>query len=97
MNELYLSHVEALRVAKLAQEVFPTLGKILRNVATKLEMKDREEKQQENGTFLSWDEQTLEHTNPCEVGRIALQAWVNVAPHLNVEPQIFEFERCIPR
>ena len=44
MNELYPSHVEA-GVAKLVPEVFPTLGKILRNLATKPEMKDRKEKQ----------------------------------------------------
>ena len=34
-----------LKVAKLAPEVFLTLGKILRNVATKPERKDRKEKQ----------------------------------------------------
>ena len=45
MNELYPSHAEALKVAKLAPEVFPTLGKILRNVATKPDRKDRKEKQ----------------------------------------------------
>ena len=70
MNELYPSHAKALKVAKLAPEVFPTLGKILRNVATKPERKDRNEKQwprQKDGTFLSWHEQTLEHTNSCEL------------------------------
>ena len=35
MNELYPSYAEALKVAKLAPEVFPTLGEILRNVAYK--------------------------------------------------------------
>ena len=52
---------------------------------------------QKNSTFLSWDKQTLGHTNSCEVERIAKQAWINVASHLDVVPQIFEFERYIPR
>ena len=45
MNELHPSHAEALKVAELAPEVFPTLDKILENVATKPENKDRKEKQ----------------------------------------------------
>ena len=45
MDELYPLHAEALKVAKLVPEVFPTLNEVLTDVASKLERKDRKDRQ----------------------------------------------------
>ena len=50
LDELYPLHAEALKVAKLVPEVFPTLGKVLADITTKPNKKDKKEKQQDKRT-----------------------------------------------
>ena len=44
LDKLYQSHAKALKVAKLAPEIFPTLGKTLEKIVTKPDTKDRKDK-----------------------------------------------------